>query len=313
AGPSTNMNIYNNTFYLPPGSTTSPIVAQAWNGGNPVSSYFYNNIFYLLGSGAWTGLHLFTTLEFDYNTFYGVHASGEPSDAHKLTTDPLLVNAGSGGTGRLTVDGYKLRTGSPALGSVVLMANNGGLDYWGNSVSNTANPNRGAYNGAGIVVNSTTLTPAADAFIYDGSSVTNYGSASYLLVKDDAAGYKRRSYLKFNLSGISTVSSAKLRLYGNNTTDANTVYVKTYGTTTNSWTETGINWNNAPAITTSYLSSIPINSTPAYYEFDVTSFVQAQLANGTVSLVVLCNVLDGKYIQFNSKEATVNRPQLVIQ
>jgi hypothetical protein len=313
AGPSTNMKIYNNTLYLPPGSTTSPVVAQAWNGGNPVSSYFYNNIFYLMGSGPWTGLNLFTALTFDYNTFYGVHASGEPSDAHKLTTDPLLVNPGSGGVGRNTVDGYKLRTGSPALGTGVLMANNGGLDYWGNAVSNSAAPNRGAYNGAGITVSSTTLTPNADAFIYDGAATTNYGANSCLVVKDDAAGFKRRSYVKFNLAGVSSVSSAKLRLYGNNTTDTSTVYVKAYGTTTNSWTEAGLTWANAPAITTSYLSSIPINSTPAYYEFDVTSFVQSQLASGEVSLVVLCNVLDKKYVQFNSKEAATNKPQLVIQ
>lgn len=148
AGAITNTKIYNNTLYLPAGSTTNPILAGTW-GGTPQTVAFYNNIWQLEGAGSWTGMSTIASLTFDYNTIYGAHTSGEPSDTHKSTANPLLAAAGQG-VNRQSVEGYKLLTGSPALGSGKVIDSNGGKDYWGNSVSSTAAPNRGAYNGAGL-------------------------------------------------------------------------------------------------------------------------------------------------------------------
>ena len=87
-----------------------------------------------------------------------MHTFGEPSGINNLTSDPQLVSPGSGGTGSLVngvfsfgnVDGYKLKTGSPALHAGKLMTSNGGHDYWGNPVSSTTSPNIGAYNGSEV-------------------------------------------------------------------------------------------------------------------------------------------------------------------
>ena len=45
-------------------------------------------------------------------------------------------------------DGYKLQTGSPAIGAGVVIPGAPSVDFWGNTVSATA-PNIGAYAGNG--------------------------------------------------------------------------------------------------------------------------------------------------------------------
>lgn len=136
--------IYNNVLYGP--TTGLSKVVKDTFGSNTV---FRNNIIvnqtnavYEQGSGVGT---------WEKNIYFGTHPTNEPAEAGKITADPRFVNPASGGTGRLTVDGYKLQPGSPALNAGVLVASNGGLDYWGNTVSASAAPNIGAYNGAGVV------------------------------------------------------------------------------------------------------------------------------------------------------------------
>jgi len=181
AGIISNTRIYNNTFYLPAGSTTAPIYVSGWN-GYPVSVYFDNNIFYLASAGSWTGWSNIGTKVFDNNAVYGMHTFGEPSGNNNLTSDPQLVSPGSGGAGSLVngdftfgnVDGYKLKTGSPALHAGKLMTSNGGHDYWGNPVSSTAAPNIGAYNEPGVAAASHRVTESrTSASLGDGLSGEN--------------------------------------------------------------------------------------------------------------------------------------------
>ncbi|MFC4775726.1 CARDB domain-containing protein [Paenibacillus sp. GCM10023252] len=145
-GPSTNGEIYNNTVYIKGDSNPSLYKFNNW-GGYAANMSSKNNIFYNLGNGSYSWGQS-SNITFDHNVFYGNHPANEPADSNKITSDPLLVNPGSGGTGMNTVDGYKLLTGSPALAAGAVIPNNGGKDYWGNAVSATAAPNIGAYNGA---------------------------------------------------------------------------------------------------------------------------------------------------------------------
>lgn len=142
-GPHRDAQVYNNVFYDATGVGTKPIDIR----DNPVNTKFLNNIFYNRGTGGYA-LGSGTGTVFDHNVFYGTVST--PADAHKITSDPLFVSPGTGGNGRETVGGYKLKIGSPALGSGLLIANNGGLDYWGNAVSSSSPPNRGAYNGSAV-------------------------------------------------------------------------------------------------------------------------------------------------------------------
>ncbi|MBB6498862.1 right-handed parallel beta-helix repeat-containing protein [Pedobacter cryoconitis] len=145
-------SIYNNTVYIKSGLNTN-IIDHSWDDGGGKGDlnqayYFKNNIIYNQGSGNYIIPGIFGV--FDYNIFYGNHPSGEPADSNKLTTDPLLVSQGSGLNGINTVNGYRLSIGSPALNSGAIIPDNGGKDYYGNQVSSTTFPNRGAYNGTGL-------------------------------------------------------------------------------------------------------------------------------------------------------------------
>lgn len=160
------LKIYNNTFYVPSGRTLAFIDSY---GNGYINNAFdvNNNVIYNLGSmGFRAGDGVY-----DGNVFYGNHNDQEPADVHKLVSDPILVNPGSGGTGRASLDGYKLQASSPALNSGVLIADSGGRDFFGNSISSSAAPNRGAYGGVGVasanLVQTATFTPS--------SSIESYG------------------------------------------------------------------------------------------------------------------------------------------
>jgi hypothetical protein len=138
--------IYNNTIYIGEGLNTNPYGVWDYEGGVAVNTFVFNNIFYNLGRGTYVYEKRSTSL-FEYNCFFGKHPENEPEDAHKITGDPLFVEAGSGGTGRGSVDGYKFKSGSSCQSKGKIIMTNGGRDYWGNPVSEVKPPNIGAYNG----------------------------------------------------------------------------------------------------------------------------------------------------------------------
>jgi hypothetical protein len=150
SGAATNTHIYNNTIYI--GAGLSPIIfgAHLWGGagGWANNTTYSNNIVYNVGTGTY-GLGASTNNVFDANLFFGNHPSSEPSDPNKLTSNPLLQNPGSGGTGISTLDGYQLDSGSPAINSGVVISNNGGRDFFGTTLPSSA-PDRGAAQTAAI-------------------------------------------------------------------------------------------------------------------------------------------------------------------
>jgi len=159
-------DIDNNTIYLSAGRTT-PIFAACGvsNTDAPTINglaYIYDNIFYVLGT---TSYPLFNGTIFDFNTYYAPAYSAdrplnEPCspgtnicdlvDNHKLTSDPQFVNAGPVRRGMAGVNGLKLKAGSDALASGYNSGYLGPHDYWGNAISTTTAPNRGAYDGPGL-------------------------------------------------------------------------------------------------------------------------------------------------------------------
>ncbi|MFD0262063.1 right-handed parallel beta-helix repeat-containing protein [Kitasatospora indigofera] len=120
--------IYNNTFYCP----SRPVVDTI--GNNKVVK---NNIFVAPSGSFATG----SGVVLDSNLYYGGIAA-PAGDTHAVTTDPRLTGDPAG-------PGLRLRSGSPALGSGAVIADNGGLDFFGHAVPATGSPNRGAYQGDG--------------------------------------------------------------------------------------------------------------------------------------------------------------------
>ena len=186
----------------------------------------------------------------------------------------------------------------------------GDIFYTGGSKTNTT------FKGVPGTSSTSTLLPIADAFVRDGSfATTNYGTDTSFVVKGSAANnYTRVSYLKFSLASISNITSAKLRIYGYNTDNTNTVSLSSYAVGDDSWKESTITFANAPsASSATALSSGGVNNQAKYYEFDVTDYAKTQLAGDKIiSLLIKDATNKNSNLVFNSKENSKNVPQLVI-
>lgn len=157
---------------------------------------------------------------------------------------------------------------------------------------------------------STLVSTTADAYVRDGTYAdVNYGSDRQLVTKKGNVGFSRRAYLKFDLSHLEgkTVSSVKLLLYGKAEATHLVANVEAYGVEDDTWTESGITWNNKPAFT-SFQSAISINGTDEWREFDITAFVQNQLAGDMIVSIGLLDVSANGSI-FSSKEGINNSYQ----
>jgi hypothetical protein len=120
---------------------------------------------------------------------------------------------------------------------------------------------------------------------------------------DGDVGASYSAYLKFTVSGIAgTVQNATLRVYSTSgTVDGPTVYG-----TTSDWTETGINGNTLPALTSSVLDDKGAIASGVWTEYNVT----AQIAgDGTYSFAFIPTSTDA--VSFSSREGS-QPPQLVI-
>ncbi|MDZ4045444.1 MAG: right-handed parallel beta-helix repeat-containing protein [Rhodoglobus sp.] len=133
-------HIYNNTIWVPEGSEADIMHCETCNVSSAWS--FRNNIVANFGSGEYG--YPTANAVFDSNTFYGNHPASEPADPNKLTSDPLFLAPPTGpGYGAANASGLQIPSTSPSAGTGVLIAGNGGLDYFGNAVSSTLPPSRG--------------------------------------------------------------------------------------------------------------------------------------------------------------------------
>ena len=148
-------------------------------------------------------------------------------------------------------------------------------------------------------MNEITLAAAADARVLAVNPDTNYGTLDRLDV--DSPG--EESYIRFAVSGVSgTVQSARLRLF---VTNGSSNGPSIYGTD-NTWTETGITWNNRPAPTTGVIDNLDVMAAGTWVEYDVTSRVSG---DGTYSFVFQPDSTNG--VRFDSREGG-SPPELVL-
>jgi hypothetical protein len=144
------------------------------------------------------------------------------------------------------------------------------------------------------------ILPVADAEIRSNQPKKNFGTATTLSVRSG----QLRSYLKFTVTGLTGApSSARLRLF---VTDPGSNGGSVYLIGTNSWTETGITWNNAPTISGTALSTLGTVATGTWVEFDLKSAITG---NGTYSFAISGGNSDG--VKYASRE-TANDPLLVL-
>ncbi|MEJ7830721.1 MAG: right-handed parallel beta-helix repeat-containing protein, partial [Segetibacter sp.] len=135
------LQVYNNVFYAD--SNYKDVVVLKLNRWTvyPNGASFRNNIFYYKGSNPTYSFGSSTNVSFDHNIYYGVKPPVEFADKFPITEHPKFINAGIG------KDGYRLKAGSPAIKSGIIIGDNGNRDYYGNMLSKNAKPNIGIYDG----------------------------------------------------------------------------------------------------------------------------------------------------------------------
>jgi endoglucanase len=166
------------------------------------------------------------------------------------------------------------------------------------------------------------LRAIADAYLRGGDFAnTNFGGDARLRSKYGAAADNstRESYLRFDLTSVSTITSATLRLYGwLNNNDTLSVPVGIYactGATCATWSEATITYNNRPVSGMTPLATTTVSGTAGnWYVWDLTAYLQAEKAAGrnVVTLVIKNPSASQNQAVFHSDEAGSNRPELVI-
>ncbi|MGH7449823.1 MAG: DUF7594 domain-containing protein, partial [bacterium] len=166
-------------------------------------------------------------------------------------------------------------------------------------------------NTGGGASTSLTFNPTDDAFIWSLAATTNYGSAKELRVETNSASDVSSIYFKFNVAGMGgPVQSAKLRLAVTDGTDnGGSIFSVSndYPGTSTPWIETGLIWNNAPAITGSVLSSLGAVSSGQKVDFDVTTAITG---NGVYSFAIKTSSSNSGL--YYSKEGNT-KPELILQ
>ncbi|MET0624693.1 MAG: carboxypeptidase regulatory-like domain-containing protein [Pyrinomonadaceae bacterium] len=155
----------------------------------------------------------------------------------------------------------------------------------------------------------------ADLYVRGGSASSNFGTATQLIARlASQTKDTHESYLKFNVGQPCTVTSVRLRLYGQ-LSASGSLPVAVYGVPVTTWTETGTTWNSKPAAGALLRTvSIP-GTTAAWYEWDVTAYVRAEVAAGrnVVAFALKGTSTTSYQVSFNSREATgANAPRLSI-
>ncbi len=153
-----------------------------------------------------------------------------------------------------------------------------------------------------------TLNPVADAQVNSATASVdkNFGTTNPMRTREDPTTPNTyRPYYQFNVPTFSgTVQSVKLRLYVTTASSAMTQSVYLVG---NGWTETGLTWNNAPALPGSSIGSGIAGTANAYVEFTLTTPITS---NSSISFALKSSGTTSVY--FSSREDATNKPQLVI-
>jgi hypothetical protein len=113
--------------------------------------------------------------------------------------------------------------------------------------------------------------PQADSYVIATSPSSNYGSATILRTDNSPV---TESYLRFAVTGLNgrPVTAASLSIYANSSSTSGVV-VKAVAD--NSWGETAVNFNNAPAQGAT-LASIPTVTGGTWMVFNVTAYVNGE-------------------------------------
>ncbi|HEX2535928.1 MAG TPA: discoidin domain-containing protein [Chitinophagaceae bacterium] len=215
-----------------------------------------------------------------YGRGYQIQTSGNAS----TWTTVYTTTTGDGGVDELTLSG--------ASGRYVRLNGTARGTTWGYSLWEFEVYGTSAGGGTSVT---TTLSPVADT---DSQSDVAAGTNASL----NSSKYCHL-FTKFSLTGIGTVTSARLRLYKNST---NTGTLNVNGASTDNWSE-----GTARPTTGNLVTSAAMPGSAGYIEIDVTNTVKGEAAGDDAVTFALTTNLD-TWTGFVSRQSTTNKPELVI-
>ncbi|MFG6686059.1 T9SS type A sorting domain-containing protein [Mariniflexile sp. HNIBRBA6329] len=189
------------------------------------------------------------------------------------------------------------------------------FSHWSGDATGSDNPLSLLMNGNKVVTanfteiptnSTTTISVVEDSHVRAGAYKNdNFGSFNSVQIKQSNVNDETRiGYLKFNLSGVSNIISAVLRV--NNTGGNGSVDVKTVSA--DNWSESSIKWNGRPS-EGNVIGTYNFNGLGTY-DIDVTSYVVAESqGNGIASFVL--KGLTSDYITISSKEGGVGASLII--
>jgi hypothetical protein len=181
-------------------------------------------------------------------------------------------------------------------------------DAAGNTDATAATQTWSVGSGGGTTPQTVTLTATADSYVSNGAAATNFGTSTALDVDSSPV---QATYLKFDLSAYvgRTLESATLQLSSaaNGSTGKQNVKV----VATDTWSETGITFNNRPAMGTTSIGTLGPTATNTGYSVPLTVTGLAGELGQQLSLGLDSSSSDGLII--NSREAgSTLVPKLVL-
>ena len=146
-----------------------------------------------------------------------------------------------------------------------------------------------------------TLNPVADSYIDSSNPTATHGTSTQLRIDGSPLVY---SYLKFDLSSVpGPITGLTLKVYA--TSSGSTGY-SVRGVADNTWTESAIDWNNAPPI-----GSADAGQSGGFTSNTLTSVNVSSLINGNGLLSMAMIESNTTAVAFSSREGSVP-PQLVV-
>ncbi len=145
-----------------------------------------------------------------------------------------------------------------------------------------------------------TLKPVVDSYVRSDAPTTNYGTSASLRADQSPI---INSYLRFNVSSLSGITNAKLRIYASS---ASTQGLVVHAVSDDNWGENTLVYNNAPA-PAGKLGSSPAVVANKWVTVNVSSYITG---NGMFSFQV--STPGSTAISLAARESGANSPQLVV-
>jgi chitodextrinase len=146
-----------------------------------------------------------------------------------------------------------------------------------------------------------TLTPVADDYIDSSNTTAMHGTSTQLRIDGSPLVY---SYLRFDLSSVpGTITGLSLKVFA---TSSSTAGYAVHGVADNTWSESSLDWANAPPIGSATAGTSGAFSSNTWTSADVSS-----LSNGNGLLSMAMVGINSTAVAFSSREGA-SPPQLVV-